>query len=662
MKNKYYFLIFLALFFSVICFSQIPPGLIESHIVNKGILKIEPSTEVYFGNEYKNTGTHDNEGNLYLNHHFINDGTTSIPTSGITSFRSSVNDTLTISGTTGSINFYNLEINVTGATKKGVSVIDGFDLKIVNQLNLISGDLRLTGEAQLIQTHPGTNTNISTSGNLLRDQQGTSNVYGYNYWSAPVSNNSGSFSLNGGMFDGTDVSLNLFNPQQVLFNTGSPYNGIPAILDGSLNVLTPLYINDKWLYKYAPNTSGYAGWEQINKDTALSPGEGFTMKGTGILPQNYVFKGLPNDGTYSFLINSGEFALLGNPYPSALDIDQFITDNAAVVDKIQIWVDGGSTSHTLANYLGGYSVYNLTGGVGPSVISSISGLGSSSGIIPKQYLAVAQGFFVEAISDGTITFDNSQRVFQKEDGVDSNFYKVANTKDSNSQTDNSDSFIRIGYEDPELFHRQLLLGFLPNSAADIKFNTGYDAVMTDPREDELFYIIDNDLTKKYVIQGVGNFDNTYEFPIGITITQEGQHTIMLDAVENFNHPVYIKDSLLNTYYNLTESDFNLNLSEGIYLDRFYIVFQTNETLGNTTDIFANNEISAYYKNDAVIIKNKNFNIIDRVKIYNGIGQQIKGMNLQSHDDNIVIPFVHQKGIYIVLIESGQSKKTFKIIN
>jgi hypothetical protein len=90
--------------------------------------------------------------------------------------------------------------------------------------------------------------------------------------------------------------------------------------------------------------------------------------------------------------------------------------------------------------------------------------------------------------------------------------------------------------------------------------------------------------------------------------------------------------------------------------------QTNETLGNTTDIFDNMEVSAYFKNDAVIIKNKNFKAIDQVRIYNGIGQQIKGLNLQSHDDNIVIPFVQQKGIYIVLIESGHSKKTFKIIN
>ncbi|MFI0429382.1 hypothetical protein [Mariniflexile sp. HMF6888] len=28
----------------------------------------------------------------------------------------------------------------------------------------------------------------------------------------------------------------------------------------------------------------------------------------------------------------------------------------------------------------------------------------------------------------------------------------------------------------------------------------------------------------------------------------------------------------------------------------------------------------------------------------------------------MIPFVHQKGMYIVLIESGQNKKSFKIIN
>ena len=105
-----------------------------------------------------------------------------------------------------------------------------------------------------------------------------------------MNNNSGSFSLNGGLFDGTDANINNFTPQQVLFNSGDPYNGIPAIVDGSGNVTTSLYINNYWLYKYSPNISGYAGWESVDEHTLLTPGTGFSMKGTGLSSQNYVLK------------------------------------------------------------------------------------------------------------------------------------------------------------------------------------------------------------------------------------------------------------------------------------------------------------------------------------------------------------------------------------
>jgi hypothetical protein len=202
------------------------------------------------------------------------------------------------------------------------------------------------------------------------------------------------------------------------------------------------------------------------------------------------------------------------------------------------WVDGGSNSHILSDYLGGYSIYNLTGGVTPSVIASILGLGTAASITPKRYMAIGQGFFVEATGTGSMLFNNSQRLFKTEDGIDSNFYKTSNIKNKEaSKSTVVNSFIRIGYEDPEMFHRQLLLGFLPEAPADLSFNPGYDAFMSDPREDELFYIIDNDLTKKYVIQGVGAYDYLYEFPLGLIITQAGTHTIMLDNVENFTDPV-----------------------------------------------------------------------------------------------------------------------------
>ena len=211
---------------------------IYSQISNEGTLKIIPSTIVSFQNEYtnKSAGTHNNDGQLYLNSNFINNGITSVPTSGTTYFNSMVNPIQTISGISNNANFYNLEIN---NTLTGVSVANNFGLIVANSVNLNSGNLRLVGEAQLIQTHTGTNTNTASAGKLLKDQQGISSVFGYNYYASPVTNNAGAFSLNGAMFDGTDASINSFTPQQIAFNTGSPYNGVPAVLDGSSNVITP---------------------------------------------------------------------------------------------------------------------------------------------------------------------------------------------------------------------------------------------------------------------------------------------------------------------------------------------------------------------------------------------------------------------------------------
>jgi len=641
-------------------FCVLIPKAIFSQITNEGTLQIEPSTVVYFENEYTNqaTGIHNNDGDLYFNSSFINDGLTA-SSSGTTFFKSAVNNILTIGGAKDSIQFYNLEVNVYGASKKGVYVNNNLGLVVANKLNLVSGDLRLAAEAQVVQTHTGANLNTNGTGKLLRDQQGTTNVYGYNYWSSPVNNISGSFSLNGGLYDGADASINTFSPQQVLFNSGAPYNGVPSVLDGSGNVTTPLYINDRWLYIYPQSDLGYNGWQKIDKNTLITPGLGFSMKGTGVLNQNYVFKGVPNNGDYSFPILTGETIISGNPYPSAIDANKLIQDNLSVFDNIQFWVDGGSNSHILSDYQGGYSVYNLTGGVAPSIINAIGGLGSSSGIIPKRYIGVAQGFAIEAIGDGNIIFKNSQRTFKVEDLVNSNFYKSSNYKASKGNETNS--FIRIGYEDPELFHRQLLLGFLPDSPADLDLNLGYDACINDPREDELFYIIENDVSKKYIIQGVGAYSDTYEFPLGLIISQTGTHTINLDAVENFTDTVYIEDTVLNTYYNLSNSNLSLNLPPGNYYDRFKVVFKSGEALNVESSI--ENNMHVFYKTDNIIITNQKSISINDVLIFNMLGEKIIDIkNERLKEKQIHIPFNYTQGMYLVIINSNQGSKTFKIIN
>ena len=243
----------------------------------------------------------------------------------------------------------------------------------------------------------------------------------------------------------------------------------------------------------------------------------------------------------------------------------------------------------------------------------------------------------------------------------SNPYITNHYKTINNQKDIENSIVRIGYEDPEGFHRQLVLGFMPNTTADLNYNLAYDALMFGTREDDLYFIIEHDLEKKFVIQGVGAFDESYEFPIGLKITEEGNHTIMLDGVENFSNPVYIKDNLLNVTYNLSQSNFEPNLPTGVYSDRFQLVFQPQSTLDISE--FERNDINVYYDgNNNIIINNQNSIRLTKVSIYNIIGQNILQLNNSSFGDNkISIPFRKKEGVYLVKIESEIGVGTFKIL-
>lgn len=651
--RKKYILSHCLIVFNLLC--------VYAQIVNEGVLQISSTTDVYFENEYTNktSATLSANGNLYLNDSFINNGVTT-STTGTTYFKSTVNPLLSISGSSNNINFNNLEVDITATNTKGLSVADGFLLNISNQLNLVNGDVRLNGESQLIQSHVGLDANTVNSGKILVDQQGASSAFKYNYWSAPV-NNGGTFSLLNGKYDGTDSNLNPFTPSQMSFISGAPYNGLPAITNGAGEVTTALSINTMWLYKYIQGTGSYYDWVALDQNSALNPGEGYTMKGTGAsgTDQNYVFYGAPNNGEYTISINAGEESLIGNPYPSAFDSNKFILDNASVFDALYFWVDGGSTSHVLSNYLGGYAIRNLTGGTPPSLFSTlIGGLGTAGSItLPKRYLPIGQGFFIKAYASGTIVFNNSQRDFKKESDGDAIFYR-----NQNEQTENQDQFIRLGYEDPEGFHRQLLLGFLPNSAADVNYNPGYDALLKICRDDEMFFVIEQDLDKKYAIQGVNTFNDTMEFPLGLLISETGSHQIMIDEVENFQHTVYLKDNILNTTHNLTDANFNVNLPIGDHLDRYSLVFVPQNSLSTTDQTLTN--LSVFYDgNKNVVVNNSDRMQLKNITIYNVLGQEILRLNDNINSTNKVqIPFNQSQGLYVVKVVTTTGELTQKIIN
>jgi hypothetical protein len=316
----------------------------------------------------------------------------------------------------------------------------------------LNGTLDLEDDSQLIQT---INSDLVTSadGKILRRQEGESNPYRYNYWSSPVGSQ-GATSLT----DNNDPLTN--NANNTPFNVGMIKDDSGLICSFTTGYTGSGSISEYWLYVF--NGVTYWDWAKITTSTPLNPGVGYTQKGTGTLEdeQQYIFEGKPNNGTILIDVEdiggSGSVPsvskteyLLGNPYPSALDVHKFIDDNSTVLKgDLQLWQQWGGDSHNLNEYHGGYAQLNKTGSCRAYQFVGFYGAnnGNQDGTkTPSKYLPVGQGFMAEIVATGQVEFNNDQRVFILESDTDpmdlyntgSTFFKNSNSKSKNKTTNSN---------------------------------------------------------------------------------------------------------------------------------------------------------------------------------------------------------------------------------
>ncbi len=601
---------------------------INRNFTNDGIMDGYRDLRINIGSSFVNNG--DVSITRHIFYHSTMTGTGTITMDGTDPAETQSIFNATVDGTPDELDFNNLVVNTSADVTVGGRYLSGdfveldpCGIVIAGTLTMTSGDIRLIGESQLILDE--TSSLAYTSGELMRDREGAASIYGYHFYSSPVHNGAGNYSLSSVLNDGTDYLENPLTPQAIGFKVGKPYDGIPSVLDVDDNVTTPLILSNRWFYAYNETDGSNASYIKINQNTTLQVGQGFTAKGSGTAQavQNYTYKGIPNDGVYTIDILNGDKSLVGNPYSSALDATQFLTDNPHI-NQLEFWVDGGSTSHIQSNYLGGFAVRNMVGGTAPNIsISQISGLGTANSVsAPGQYVGVGQGFFVTAIADGTITFDNGQRAFVTEAAGDSNFYRKEQTTTAGQQTS-----VYIGYESPESTHRQLLLGFMPNNTnVDENFNSGYDAFLEEFRDNDLYFKIPND-DRGFIIQGVGEFDKMSEFEVELVVKDAGTHKFMLDNVENCEEKVYLFDKIADTYFELTkESPVELYIEAGVYEQQYYIVFNRPETTLNT-DVYDASELIVYTnENEELTVAGSELSKVNSVEVYNTSGQLLISKN------------------------------------
>lgn len=494
------------------------------------------------------------------------------------------------------------------------------------ELNAANSFVYLRKDGQLLQGTAAVGGANKGLGSLSVFQEGTVNNFQYNYWCSPVG---GSLAAAGnspfGITQlGVPTTTTATTPATIL--AMGNYNGVSGA--GTLSIAP------YWIWKYATSTL-YSQWVQVASASTINAGEGFTMKGTsgsdatvpvaGIPSNNagskqrYDYRGKPNDGTINVPVAAGKQTLAGNPYPSAIDMQLFLTDatNTALCDGTALYWEHDKTvnTHFIASYKGGYGVYNgASNTYTNATFYAYDGAGTQLGVTgagnayQRHFAPIGQGFMIRGTAAGNVQLKNTHRIFRREGfATNSEFEKNANanangygfyedilnvagidyTQISKAPTPN----IRINVLLNNQGIRQVALVFMPNAiegydradskSADVDANLPYD----------MYLYLDN---TEYV-HSANKFDINNKYPVGFKNNTDATFKMQVGEFVNFTDAsnVYLHDKVTDLYHDIKNVAYEISLPAGKNNSRYEITFKdgkttTDESIADYFDIFQNN--------------------------------------------------------------------------
>ncbi|RZJ73283.1 T9SS sorting signal type C domain-containing protein [Flavobacterium sp.] len=355
----------------------------------------------------------------------------------------------------------------------------------------------------------------------------------------------------------------------------------------TLHNLSPLTRFDKY-YSFNPVTNAWV--THVNGVQVMAPGLGYIVRApldwsvTNAVGGRYpaTFIGTMNSGIISTPFNkgAGTFNLIGNPYPSAIDIDLFLTDPAnsnLVNGTIYLWTHNTAVSASTPggaqyNYTADdYAKYNLTGGV-RTANPSISG-----GAEPTGKVASGQGFFIETragLANGNynVSFRNAMRVANQNGQF---FRPAADQSLSTTQTEGLEKHRAwLSLHNADGAYDQMLVGYI-ESATNEKDRLFDGEIFNGGNFVSMYTILG---TAKLSIQGRAlPFDVNDVIPVGYKSSVAGTFTITLEHFDGLfdNQNVYLLDKSDMSYHNLSEAEYSFTTATGTFNARFELHFQTS---------------------------------------------------------------------------------------
>ncbi|MEZ4852771.1 GEVED domain-containing protein [Flavobacterium sp.] len=438
---------------------------------------------------------------------------------------------------------------------------------------------------------------------------------------------------------------------------------VQNFLSSAISPATSTSLIWKWEPTISSYLNGYGIWVNGNENMTL--GKGYIVRG----PNNYstttlqnftaTFNGVANNGTIAVPIYRGTYTgtdyntgssntlatkdddnwnLLGNPYPSAIDADDFLISNTNVEGFIKLWTHGTLPSSIISspfygsyayNYtLADYLTYNLTG--------PLNGPGYFGGKI-----ASGQGFFVLMNDTGTTAqtavFNNSLRSHLYENDE---FFRTNNNQ---SIADKNRIWLDLLNTTTEA-NTRTLVGYIENATKHE--DRLYDAKLESKLSFSIYSLIKE---KEFAIQGIGlPFTSNEKIKLGYKAPQDGNYSILIGAVDGLfedpNQTIVLEDLELNIEHDLRRSPYNFTTTQGANNERFILKFKfknRNNALlkdGNTVVVS---------KNETSVTVNATDEKIKSVVVFDFTGKQI-ATALDENANEVVITQIQRKNEYLLV--------------
>ena len=439
------------------------------------------------------------------------------------------------------VNILSLTIDATAS----LTVNSGFNLTVTDAITN-NGSFTIANNANLIQINNVANTGAIT---VNRNSNALSRL-DYTIWSSPVTGSQ---------------TLTAF----------SPLTSLSPMRFYNYNETTNLYNAIA-----SPSTTTFASAEGYlirMPDTAVAAPATQTFAAA--------FSGVPNNGTITkaMTYNGALFGynMVGNPYPSTIDAQAFITANTANIESsLYFWRKINAATGS------SYAVYNPMGGT----------VATPSSAVPNGIIQVGQGFFVKAKSASNLTFNNTMRVANNAN----QFFKTkAVQKDR----------LWLNLTNTAGVFSQTLVGYTVDATLGVDM---YDAKYFN---DSQIALTSNINSEEYTIQGRPAFDATDVVMLNFKTDVDADFTIALDHFDGVfatAQDIYLVDSKTGAETNLKSGAYTFTAAAGVDNTRLSLKYQ--KTLGVNAAAFNDNSIMVY-RNNGTLTVSAGANAINNIKVY-----------------------------------------------